>query len=263
MTRDEIRDALGVSEGGLKTIIKRNTLNDRLENVGLQLVNEYKSGRNTIYELNPLKLDYWDMIQNHYNVKKKIEQTVYTCARLDGGLGKSRASILKENDINISGNTAKRFDDILENEGMIALLDTKTIRSIVTDAHNVVYRIFDKNNSIIYIGKSNDLVKRMNGHSCEEKENDWFNKEVDRIEYITFNAYGDCSIAEMYFITKVKPRYNKDFITWETSINIDMFDNMIWNIAEIEEDEINVYGKGENYDRVIRLLKDRTKVDNK
>lgn len=119
MIREEVRDVLGVSEGGLKTIIKRGQLKDRLLSCGLELINEYKDGRSSVYELSPIELDYWDRIQLHYNVKKKSEHTIYTHARLDGGMKKSRASIIRDSDINISGNTAKKFDDILENEGVI------------------------------------------------------------------------------------------------------------------------------------------------
>lgn len=119
MIREEIRNVLNVSEDGLKTIIKRGKLKDRLYSCGLELINEYKSGRSSIYELNPIELDYWDKVQTYYNVKKKNEHTIYTHARLDGGMKKSRASIIRDSDINISGNTAKKFDDILENEGVI------------------------------------------------------------------------------------------------------------------------------------------------
>ena len=119
MIREEIRNVLGVSEDGLKGIIKRGKLKDRLCECGLQLINEYKDGRSSVYELSPIELDYWDRIQLHYNVKKKSEHSIYTHARLDGGMGKSRASIIRDSDISISGSTAKKFDDILENEGII------------------------------------------------------------------------------------------------------------------------------------------------
>lgn len=123
MVREEVRDALGVSDECLKSIVKRKKLKDRLMEIGLELVCEYKQGRIVVYEVSPIELDYWDKVQNHYKVKKKTEHTLYSNARLDGGLKKSRATLLKESDIHISGDTARRYDDILENEGIIMKSD--------------------------------------------------------------------------------------------------------------------------------------------
>lgn len=120
MTREEVRSLLNVTENTFKSIVKEKKLEKRLKNKGLELVKKYKIGRNVVYELSPTELSYWQKVQSHYNVKKQCEHDAYTIARLTNkGLEKSRASIIRDNDIDISGKTAKKFDDILENEGII------------------------------------------------------------------------------------------------------------------------------------------------
>ena len=120
MTREEVRSLLNVTENTFKSIVKEKKLEKRLKDKGLELVEKYKIGRNVVYELSPIELSYWQKVQSHYNVKKQCEHDVYTIARLTNkGLEKSRASIIRDNDIDISGKTAKKFDDILENEGII------------------------------------------------------------------------------------------------------------------------------------------------
>lgn len=155
---------------------------------------------------------------------------------------------------NIDKKTAKRYDDILLNEGVIRIIANKTIKTTTINAKNVVYRMFDNNGNILYIGKSNELRNRIYSHSMEEKEDDWFDSQVTKIEYISFEEYGDCSIAEMYFITKLKPKYNKDFVNWNTSINIQQLDELKWNDALLNVEPIQVYDKGEKYEEFIKML---------
>lgn len=120
MTRDEICSVLDVAKSTLKDIIRNKKLETRLHSAGFTLLNTYKEGRNTIYELEPVDLDYWELVQTHYNVKKTNEHDDYTIARLtNSGLIQSRSKILRDNNIDISGTTAKRYDDILESEGYI------------------------------------------------------------------------------------------------------------------------------------------------
>lgn len=120
MTREEVREVLSVAESTMRDIVKSKRLKIRLHEKGFTLINTYKDGRNTIYEVEPVDLDYWEQVQIYYNVKKTIDHDTYTIARLtDNGLIKSRSKLLRDNNIEISGSTAKRYDDILENEGYI------------------------------------------------------------------------------------------------------------------------------------------------
>ena len=115
-TREELRDMLQVQENTLKAVIKRKQLEQRINEVGYKLHNTYKQGRNTIYELVPLDEDYWKEIQSKYNIRKKKEQTAYSYIRINRP-EETRAGVIRSSHVNISNNTAKKFDTILVLEG--------------------------------------------------------------------------------------------------------------------------------------------------
>lgn len=150
MTREELRDLLNVKDNGLKSIIKRGKLDERLNEVGYRLLSTEKIGRNTVYELLPTDIDLWTSFQKHYCIKKRDEHTIYTIARLsDNGLKQSRSSLLRENDIDISGNTAKRFDEILLEENamkkdkvcyMLYNTNSNEIKEITRDEYSMFWR---------------------------------------------------------------------------------------------------------------------------
>lgn len=76
-----------------------------------------------------------------------------------------------------------------------------------------VYRFKDCNNKIMYIGKTNNLKRRVNTHDhlpdkCYEL--------IASIEYIEFDDEKLCDYAERYYISKYKPFYNK--------VNLNCFD---------------------------------------
>lgn len=95
-----------------------------------------------------------------------------------------------------------------------------------TEIKNCVYRFLNKNDEIIYIGKANYLKERLNGHKHLPKE--CYEKKTN-IEYIEFKTEGDALFAERYFISKYKPKYNKDMINNDITFNIDLLDNLQWN----------------------------------
>lgn len=51
VTKQDLMDILGVNREGLKSIEKRNTLEERLLEYGYILQNKFKQGRNTLYEV--------------------------------------------------------------------------------------------------------------------------------------------------------------------------------------------------------------------
>lgn len=129
MTREEVCEVLGVKESTLRDIVKNKKLYERLLKNGFELICKHKHGRNVCYEVKPVGLDYWDQVQNHYNVKKKEEHDNYTIARLtNDGVLQSRSSLLRNNNIDICGTTARKFDEILENEGII--MKDKTVYAL-------------------------------------------------------------------------------------------------------------------------------------
>lgn len=261
MTREEIRELLGVNEQALKQICKRNTLEQRLELVGFKLISKEKMGRNVFYQVEEIKIDKWAIIQNKYSIRKeKMEaHTRYCILRLlqFEYLGKNRVDFIRDNALNIPLSTAKRWDDVLVGLGAIQYNGTKEGLLVSTlDSKNVVYRMLNGSGEIIYIGKSSNLKTRIVSHSSETKENDWFLNEVAKIEYVSFKEYGDCSLAEVYFIMKNKPKYNKDFMSWNSNIILEVFESMRWANAEYScfTEAITIYERGEKYDDLIKII---------
>lgn len=68
-----------------------------------------------------------------------------------------------------------------------------------------VYRFLNKENEIIYIGKTKELNKRLSNHSHLSKE---CYSEIKYIEYIKLLNYDEMSIYERYYINKFNPKYN-------------------------------------------------------
>ena len=73
-----------------------------------------------------------------------------------------------------------------------------------------VYRFLDKDNNIVYIGKTVNMNLRMQqhfggkGHLSEDCY-----RNVYKIEYQKYKTESDALIMETYFITKYSPKYNK------------------------------------------------------
>lgn len=73
-----------------------------------------------------------------------------------------------------------------------------------------VYRFLDKDDQIIYIGRTNNLERRLTqehftsyGHLPKKCYDD-----CETIEYMEFEAEGEMKIFELYFINKFSPKYN-------------------------------------------------------
>lgn len=251
ITREQLRQILDVTENTLRTIIRRKKLNMRLNQLNYNLIDYYKVGRNSFYILEKKDTDIWLDLQSLYKIKSKEEHLIYSKSRLLN-LNKSRNKIIQENNLTISPTTAKVFDDILEEQRIIQKQFSHKIKDIQVKPTNVVYRFLDEQNNLIYIGKSSDLRTRIKNHSMENKQGDWFHKEVFNIEYIQFEQYGDCSLAEIYFVSKLKPKYNKDFTYWDTSLDLDIFNNKKWNRCHIIENTICKYCKGKTYNDFVK-----------
>lgn len=90
---------------------------------------------------------------------------------------------------------------------------------------NCVYRFLNKNNEVIYIGKAKDLKNRLNGHTHLPKE---CYEERVKVEFVNFETEDDMDFAERYYIPKYKPKYNTMMNERMLSININEFDNAVW-----------------------------------
>lgn len=130
MCRDELCRVLEVTESGLKSIVRRDNLNERLKTKGFDLIKSYKYKNNTLYEVEPIEADAWGVLQNAYRIKKKEEHTKYSELRLTKGMDEPRRKFVKDNEINISQTTAGRYDDIL-------------IKEKAMEKNSVVYMMID------------------------------------------------------------------------------------------------------------------------
>lgn len=74
--------------------------------------------------------------------------------------------------------------------------------------NSCVYRFLNKDDEIIYIGKTKSLKNRISSHGHLPKE---CYDSIDRIEYITLDNSDEMGIYERYLINKHNPKYNKEF----------------------------------------------------
>lgn len=90
-----------------------------------------------------------------------------------------------------------------------------------------VYKFLDKDNKIIYVGKTKNLNQRIHRHFSKDGH---LSKEcyenVYEIEYCEFNTNTDMTMFEVYMINKYRPIYNIDL-----KYN-DNMDNCIFNLLE-------------------------------
>lgn len=53
-------------------------------------------------------------------------------------------------------------------------------------------------------------------------------KEIENIEYTSFKSKGDVTIAEMYYISKHKPKYNEEFKNINVTLDFYVLDDKEW-----------------------------------
>jgi len=122
-----------------------------------------------------------------------------------------------------------------------------------------VYRFLDEAGNIIYIGKTNNINKRMEsqhfsqqGHLPRECY-----LETCRIEYAQLKTDNTMRIYEIYLISKYKPAYNQEFNYKDEAIGIELPEpawkeynitsNMRASIKSMKQDEAYWEAK-EQYD---------------
>ena len=90
---------------------------------------------------------------------------------------------------------------------------------------NTIYRFLDSNNNIIYIGKSIHINERIRNHRHLVQE---CYDNTSKIQYTTFDTQNDMDLAEIYLISKIKPKYNKIYKDNNVTIIIDELDYIDW-----------------------------------
>lgn len=113
--------------------------------------------------------------------------------------------LLEKTDGNLSGFIQTEIDtqDLNPNIDLISIdeLPQKT----------GVYKLFDEDNQLIYIGKSKDIKKRVDQHlkNYKANKNGEMRKEICRAEYILTGSELIALLLESKLIKKHKPKYNR------------------------------------------------------
>jgi len=85
-----------------------------------------------------------------------------------------------------------------------------------------IYRFIDKDNNIIYIGKtcSENPQWRFNQHSCNGHLDKECYDSIDKIEICELSSHANVNVYEPYLINLYKPKYNDDFKTDDYLVGI-------------------------------------------
>lgn len=165
-------------------------------------------------------------IRKKYGVGKKTARRILDAITITGGYGLyfSNYQYLRQNeDRRIMNMKNKKILDkekySIEQDNYFSQFPTKK------DFDNIVYRFIDANGEIIYVGKAENLLNRLNGHKHLPDE---CYHRVARLEYCKFDSYDDLYLAEPYFIAKWKPEYNQDYKNRNYSFSIAELENREW-----------------------------------
>ena len=102
-----------------------------------------------------------------------------------------------------------------------------------------LYRFLNKKDDIIYVGKTGDILQRLNyhfgtrGHLPKQCYND-----TNRIEILKLKTKTEMNIKELYYISKYKPHYNsadknEEFLLPELEINDS------WEYYDLQKEDNN------------------------
>lgn len=94
---------------------------------------------------------------------------------------------------------------------------------------NYVYKLLDKNGNVLYVGKTNDIKRRLNEHLVNQE---WAN-EIDSVYYAVCRDDFEQRTYENYYIIKSNPKYNKQDKSFSTHI---ILPELKWQKYESEED---------------------------
>lgn len=81
-----------------------------------------------------------------------------------------------------------------------------------SDSYGYIYKFYDKNKELLYIGKTKNIQRRIsqhfnNGHLPQECY-----QKIDCIEYAQLPTYTDAGILERYYIALLSPKYNIQYV---------------------------------------------------
>ena len=100
---------------------------------------------------------------------------------------------------------------------------------------NYVYKLLDKKGNVLYVGKTNDLKRRLTEHISNQE---WRN-EIDSLYYAICRDDFEQRTYENYYIIKSNPKYNKQDKSFSTHI---ILPELKWkkfeDIEDFNKDEI-------------------------
>ena len=101
---------------------------------------------------------------------------------------------------------------------------------------NYIYRFLNKNNEVIYIGKTEtNLNIRINGYISKGHLPKECYDEISKIQFLATTSKSMMDIKEIYYINVYKPKYSTNYIADETSLFINDFQRDIWRDFNTEE----------------------------
>lgn len=123
INRNELMDILGIKNSGLKSIINRGQLNNRLIEKGYELIETIKEGRKTLYEvkeINNSKNIYNGICKEMFKTKKEQEFAEYFFTRiLNTSTPITKELISKK--VNVNKNTLTKWDNKMVENGILSL----------------------------------------------------------------------------------------------------------------------------------------------
>lgn len=100
---------------------------------------------------------------------------------------------------------------------------------------NYIYKLLDKNGDVLYVGKTNNLKRRLTEHIANQE---WAG-EIDSLYYAICRDDFEQRTYENYYIIKSNPKYNKQDKSFSTHI---ILPELKWkkfeDIEDFDRDEI-------------------------
>lgn len=126
-----------------------------------------------------------------------------------------------------------------------------------------VYKLLDEKLNILYIGKTNNLKRRIQQHMSTGFLPKDAIDEVKYISYICLPKQILSDIREIYYINKYKPKYNKQYKYEEmTDIGFDLIE-LYWKTIDLEDINSFEVCNAESSIDIISLYKNRYEITGK
>jgi len=112
-----------------------------------------------------------------------------------------------------------RFDDLIKRDFLTQLkFDPVDLRN--TKIGGGIYRMYDKDRIVIYVGKSQNLLRRLHQHIGKDTNTKYFIDEVDFFEWLPNPSPVFQGMLEGIFIAYHMPKYN-DEVKYEMGVKIE------------------------------------------